>query len=160
MATANQVLEASLKRIIAAGNEVEIEAPDGKDFYFAMNAFMFALAADGVNLGYTEITSGDDVVTVPLGALRGLITNMAVEVSPDYGAVVSPDLARVARVSMGTMTRLGMTISSTQFPPTLPRGSGNEQRITQGHFYDYNESDILSETTGPIGLEVDTVEAT
>jgi len=85
MATVAQVLDASLKRIIVAGSESEINSQDATDFIFAMNTFMFDLDAQGVALGYTEVSDLSDDITIPIGALRGLITNMAVEISPDYG---------------------------------------------------------------------------
>jgi len=160
MATVNQVLDASLKRIIVAGSESEINPQDALDFIFAMNIFMLDLDANGVNLGYTEVSQVSDQVTIPTGALRGVVTNMAIEISPDYGAPVSNELRVIAAAGLNTMRQLGLGLGKAFFPSTLPIGSGNEGEIgfNHNHFYPDQESEILAETTGCIGLETLTEE--
>jgi len=160
MATADQVVTAGLKSIIVLGAEAELEAVDAQDFIFAMNNFMFDLAANGINLGYTEVSGLGDEITVPVGALRGLISNVAIEVSPDYGGTVSPQLSRIAIEGKKTMELLGITIVPSRFPGTLPIGSGNEGHgMRTSHFFPDQEAEILAEISGAIGLETDTVEA-
>ena len=57
----------------------------------------------GIQLGYTTVSDLGDEVTIPTGALRGLIANMAVEVAPDYNGIVSAGLAKAARDGFNTM---------------------------------------------------------
>lgn len=161
MATVAEVVKASLQRILVQATEADIEASEAQDFIFAMNNYMLDLDASGVTLGYTAVSDLGDEVTIPTGALRGLIANMAVEVAPDYNGVISPALATTARESLETMRKLGVTIAKTHFPSTLPIGSGNEWaggRWTN-HFYPDQEAQILAETTGAIGLETGTEDA-
>lgn len=156
MATVSQVAKASLQRILVQASEADLEPDEYQDFIFAMNNYMLALDAEGVKLGYTEVSSLGDEVTIPVGALRGLIANMAIEVAPDYSGVVSPGLANAAREGMKVMRRLGQTIVATAYPSTLSIGSGNEhgRLYNNDHFYPDSESEILAETTGAISLEV------
>ena len=121
---------------------------------------MLALDAEGISLGYTEVDSLGDDVTIPTGALRGLIANMAIEVAPDYGGEISPGLLAAAAAGLRAMRRLGQRIPTSAFPSTLPIGSGNEGEIMRvtSHFYSDQEAEILAETTGAIGLESDTNE--
>ena len=159
MATVAQVAKASLQKILVQASEAPIEASESQDFIFAMNTFMLALDAQGVTLGYTEVSNLGDDVTIPTGALRGLIYNMAIEVAPDYDATVSAALAQAARDGMQTMRTIGQTIGATKFPSTLPIGSGNEGfGVCTTHFYPDLEAEILAETTGSIGLETNTNE--
>ena len=162
MATVAQVLRASLNRILVGASEAPIEPDEAQDFVFALNNYMLGLDAQGIKLGYTEVASTGDDVTVPTGALRGIIANMAIEVAPDYGAPVPPALAAVAVEGMVAMRRLGQRLRLTQYPSTLPIGSGNEGSLQFGddHFFPDLEADILSETTGAIGLETNTNDAT
>lgn len=125
MATAIYVAERALRLILVQASDSELEADEYQDFYDAMNDYMAALEADGVNLGYTTVTGPEDVITIPDGCIRGLIANMAVEVAPDYEATVSASLAVQARRGMNTMLRLGRKSAQTQYPQTLPIGSGN-----------------------------------
>lgn len=156
MATVAQVAKASLQRILVQESEADLEPDEYQDFIFAMNNYMLSLDAEGVKLGYTEVSNLGDNVTVPVGALRGLIANMAVEVAPDYSGVISPGLVAAANDGMKAMRRLGQTIIPTAHPSTLPVGSGNEhgRLYNNEHFYPDRESEILAETTGAISLEV------
>jgi len=80
---------------------------------------------------------------------------MAIEVSPDYGGVISQGLVVAAQQGLQTMKLLGQRIGKTALPSTLPIGSGNEDQQwgISGAFYPETEQDILAETTGAIGLE-------
>ena len=156
MATAAQIAKASLQRILVQASEADLEPDEYQDYIFAMNNYMLALDAEGVKLGYTEVSSLGDEVTVPVGALRGLIANMAIEVAPDYSGVISPGLVTAASEGLKAMRRLGQTIVATAYPSTLSIGSGNEhgRLYNNEHFYSDLESEILAETTGAITLEV------
>lgn len=126
-----------------------------------MNNFMLALDAEGVTLGYTEVTDLGDDVTIPAGALRGLIANMAIEVAPDYNGVISPGLQIAAAEGLKTMRILGQSMAGTRYPATLPIGSGNYDfgNFDDQHFYPCSEDEILAETTGSVSLESGTNEA-
>jgi len=161
MATVAQVANASLKRILVQASEAPLEADEYQDYIFALNNFMLALDAEGITLGYTEVSDLGDEVTVPTGALRGIIANMAIEVAPDYNGTISPALANAAAEGLQVMRIIGQTISPSSYPSTLPVGSGNEGgQFASRKFYDgANEAEILAETTGAISLEDSTAEA-
>lgn len=159
MATAEQVALASLSKILVASPVAPLEAEDLTDFIFEMNNYMLALDADGVQLGYTVITSPSEDVTVPTGALRGVIANMAIEVSPAYRGTITEALAKMAKEGLETMRKIGQSMGTTSYPYTLPLGSGNENDSgawNWRHFYPEQESQILAETTGAISLEFST----
>jgi len=158
MATVEQVAKASLQRILVQASEAPLEADEYADYIFALNNFMTALEAEGVSLGYTIVADLSDEVTIPAGALRGVIANMAVEVAPDYGGIVSEALVVAAKNGMTVMRLIGQRIVSSRFPSTLPIGSGNYNANSgdSGEFYADAEAEILAETTGAIGLETST----
>lgn len=159
MATAAKVLKSALQRILVQGSEADLEPDEFQDAIDDMNNLMLAYDADGISLGYTLIEDLGDEVTVPLGALRGVIANVAIEISPDYNGTVTAALARAAEAGLQTMRKLGQFITPTEFPSTLPIGSGNEGTVTRfsgNHFYPALEAQILAETTGAISLETGT----
>ncbi len=150
MATVAQVAKAALQRILVQGSELKLESGEYQDFISSMNNYMFDLEARGVSLGYTKVSNLGDEVTVPDGALRGLISNMAIEVSPDYGGEISQGLALAAKNGMATMRRIGRAAMATSYPSTLPIGSGNWSGDAgfQSPFYPPLPGDILAETAG------------
>ena len=163
MATVLQVAKASLQRILVQGSEADLEPDEYQDYIFALNNYMLALDAEGITLGFTVVDNLADEITVPSGALRGIIANLAIEVAPEYNCENSAGLVVAAKAGLKVMRRLGQTMGATQFPGTLPRGSGNEGGTTQlygDHYYESLEDEILAETTGAISLETGTVDAT
>lgn len=159
MTTAAQTVKAILQEILVHGSESELEAVEFQDTIFAMNNYMTALDANGVSLGYTVVSDLGDEITVPAGALQGLIANVAVMVAPQFGATASGELIAKAKVGMNAMRKLGITIGNMQFPGTLPIGSGNEPTNSfdhQDHFFYNSDDNIETETNQNIGLESDT----
>lgn len=157
MAKVAQVVQASLQKILVQASEQPIQASEAVDFIFAMNNYMLDLDAQGVSLGYTEVSGLGDDVTIPTGALRGLINNMAIEVVDEYDGIVTQSLVALAADGMKAMRQLGQRRGTSRYPGTLPIGAGNEHsNFSNHHFFPDLEAEILAETTGSIGLEVNT----
>lgn len=154
MATVAQVAKASLQRILVQESEADLQPDEYEDYIFALNNWMLEKDAEGVSLGYTIVSGLGDDVTVPTGALRGVIANMAIEVAPDYDGEVSPLLVKAASEGLAVMRLLGQSLPTSKFPSTLPVGAGNERmgRLAS-HFFPESEAEILAETTGAIALE-------
>ena len=153
MATAAQVIKASLQRILVQASEAELEADEYQDAIFALNNMMLDWDASGLNLGFTEVSSLADDITVPTGALRGIIANLAIEVAPDYNGQITEGLANAASEGLKTIRKIAVGIPVSKFPCTLPIGSGNSQSVFNDNFYPCSEDEILAETTGAISLE-------
>lgn len=129
MATVAQVAKASLQRILVQASEADLEPDEYQDYIFALNNFMLSLVVEGVDLGFTEVSNLADEVTVPSGAIRGIIANMAIEVSPDYNGTISQGLVLAAKDGLNTMRLLSMRQEAGVLPPTMPLGSGTEYDI-------------------------------
>ncbi len=156
MATTEQVINAALKKIIVQGAESPLEPDEYQDAIMSLNMLMSDWEANGITLGYTLVSNLSDPVTIPTGALRGTIYNLAVECAPEYDGIVTPECARIAAESMNTIRQIGQSIPTSFYPSTLPLGSRNYnlQWGLTTFFYPDREGEILAETTGSIGLEV------
>jgi hypothetical protein len=158
MAKASQVVKAILQEIIVQESEQGITAPDAQDTIFAMNNYMTALDAQGVALGYTEVSDLGDTLTIPNGAIQGLISNVAISVAGQFGAQVSNTTIQMASMGLDAMRKLGVTVTEASMPCTLPIGSGNsypDAGYSNFHFFPCSEDDILTEQDGSILLETD-----
>lgn len=145
MAIASDIAKRSFRRLLVEADEAPLVGTEYADFYDAMNDYMFALDASGIRLGYTAISAGTDTVTVPMGAIRGIIANMALEVAPDYGGNVTPELQVQARDGLKTMRRLGMQLIQVKYPTNLPMGSGRSDRSFRDYdFYGVQTLAVLS----------------
>lgn len=135
MAKVSQYANESLLKIQVQGSECPVEGDAMQSYIAALNDFMLSLEAKNVCLGYTVVEFPDDEVTVPAGAKQGIVANMAIMVSPDYGGVVTPELREIAIAGMKTIRYLGRCYMRSCMPHTLPIGSGNENYPNLWHFY-------------------------
>jgi len=138
--TAGEVIKAALQRIMVQASEADLEADEYADAMMSLNAMMSSWLSDGIDLGYTDVDNVSDTVTVPAGAIRGIIANLALEVAPDYGGKVTAALAAQANDGLKVCRKLGINILPTQYPGNLPRGSGvNDFLMDESH---YDELDV------------------
>ncbi len=136
MATAGDVIQTALKRILVQASDAPLEPDEYQDALESLNDLMAAYEADGIRLGYTPVDNVEDEVTVPAGARRGIIANLAVEISADYGGNITAALTRQASEGMQTMRKLGQATIRSVLPDSLPVGSGNEGCYgNDSHFY-------------------------
>lgn len=160
METASSLINDAFQEILVQANE---QPTQSVDFQFAvryLNRMMAALAANGINLGYTKVSSPNDAITVADGAIEGMIFNLAARLSPSFDIAVSPELAMNARNGMNSMRKIANRIQPTQMPCTLPIGSGNEgdYSYSDNHFYPCQPDEALTEQDGAILLETQTNE--
>ena len=157
---AGQVASDILLEIVVLGAEASLEASELQSTLRYINRWMTQLSAMGVNLGYTKVDSINDDITIPDGAVLGLIKNVALMIAPQYGAIVTAELAEAARDGLKAMRKLGVNIEQTRLPDTLPIGSGNESYTgSYSHFFAGELDQIISESSQNILIESNTLNA-
>lgn len=144
-----------LKNILVHGAESSLEAVEFQDTILAMNTWMAEIAADGVNLGYNEVSDLGDEITIPNGALNGMIKNVAWQMIDQFGAIPTPALSAQAKNGLRVMTKIAVSIPAMTYPDTLPIGSGNECD-TNIHFYGDDGNYIADEQGNFIATEDNT----
>jgi len=156
METAKEVINDSLQEMLVQAAEQPIEAVDFQTARRYLNRMMAMAPYNG--LGYTQVTNPDDLVTVPDGALMGIVKNLTVYLLSTYDMPITSELMATAKDGLKEIRRLAVTVLPTAMPCTLPIGSGNEQENTfnNQHFYSCPDDEILTETGGSILLESNT----
>lgn len=145
MITANQVVKAALQEILVQAAEQPISPDQFQDAIFYLNNYMAELASDGITLGYTDVENASDQITIPRGAISGVISNLAVQLAAQYDVAVSPDLAARAQRGLTIMSKIVALDDDMIFPDTLPIGSGNERPSTNNatFFGDFREEEPI-----------------
>jgi hypothetical protein len=158
METAQSIINDSLQAILVQASEQSIEAVDFQTSRRYLNRMMATTPYN--NLGYTEVVSPDDVITVADGAIEGIVFNLAVKMLATYDMPLTAELNQNAKNGLKEIRRISVTVQPTSYPCTLPIGSGNEQNGTfsNQHFYPCTEDELLTEREGTILLESGTNE--
>lgn len=126
METAGDIIKDALQELTALGSEQPAPASDVNDAIRYLNRMVTAWDARGIKLGYTIVKNPSDIVTVPAGALSGIVANLAVELANSYDVPVGGDLADRANTGLNTIRQIGLKIGQQHFSGNLPIGSGNE----------------------------------
>lgn len=157
--TANDIIKSALQEILVQASESPIEADEAQDAIRYLNRMMAKYAAQGINLGYTAVSSLGDAITVSDGALDGMSKNLAISLFPQFaapGTPINPLLIQQASEGLDTMRMLALdSIGPSFYPDTLPIGSGNESDTAYNneHFYTEPSDEVLSESGGFISIE-------
>lgn len=156
---AGELITDALEEIIVQADEAPIEPSEGRAALRILNDMMFSYAAKGVNLGYTVVSSTGDILTVPLGAIRWMKLQLAIELAPKYNATITQEIMLKVRDAYKAVLNLSFEGLQSEYPSTLPQGSGNDYPDYDNTFFPDYEDTILTETGGSIALEDDTEEA-
>jgi hypothetical protein len=160
METAESVANDILGELIINGAQQSIKAFDFNVAVRYMNRYMAQLDADGIALGYTIVKNAADPITIPLGAINGLIYNTALQIAHRYDSDIGPDLAVKAEAALNTMRKIAVRVSPSSYPDTLPIGSGNEWETNSrwNKFYPVDPNTIDSEINGVLSPEDGTID--
>ena len=150
-----------MEDLVVQADEAPIEPSEAKTAIRILNQMMAMFDSKGISLGYTVVDSLDDEITVSDGAMLGISSNLAVYLAPKYltGEIPST-LLFAAKTGMDTLMQIGVSVGSTYYPGTLPRGSGNDYPDhTDSTFFPGLGDTIESEQNGSISLEDETEES-
>ena len=135
--TAQSLVNDILQELLINSAEQSIPAVDFETGVRYLNRWMFMQDADGVKLGYTEVINPNDLITVPAGAINGIIYNVALQLSTTYDVIVTPELAVKASQGLNVMIKLGSPLHGSKYTSNTPRGSGNyNNTFSDFNFYD------------------------
>jgi hypothetical protein len=134
METAQVVVTDILQEILVQASEQPVEAVNFQFVMRYMNRFMAELAVT-TPLGYTAITGPTDLITIPDGAMNGLIFNVALLTTTSFDIPPGPFLVSNAEKGLKAMRKIARTSVATKHPATLPIGSGNEYDSDSTKFY-------------------------
>lgn len=116
-----------------------IEDDELQDGLRYLNRMMAKFSAQGIDVGYTKLSSVDEHLNVSMGITLGMVKNLAVSLFPQYsapGAIINPLLTFSANKSLETLRAQAFDqVQPAQFPHTLPIGSGNYDSRYTDDFY-------------------------
>lgn len=156
METASSVINDALQELIIQASEQAVQSVDFQTGIRYLNRMMASFDAQGISLGYTKVDNAADEITVPDGAIEGMIFNLALRLSTSYDIPVGPSLALNARDGLEAMRALSVEILPSSYPCTLPIGSGNEGEAGDEHYYPCSADELLEEQGGAMLLEDET----
>lgn len=87
----------------------------------ALNAMLRRWEANGIALGWQEVENPTDEMPTPDEAERAIIFNLAVELRPEYGVAIDPDVIANARDGLAELRRDVLVANPLVLRQRLPR---------------------------------------
>jgi hypothetical protein len=134
--TAQSVISDILQEVLIQGAEQATRSVDFQTALRYMNRFMAEEDAMGTKLGWTNVVNASDPITIPSGAINGLIYNVALQIATSYDINVNPLLFEKAKKSLNVMRVIGNVPPMASYPSTMPIGSGSDYDSNGYNFYD------------------------
>jgi len=125
MATARAIVEGGLRLSGIRAAESPIEAQEAQDALESLNDMLNEWDLDGIHIGFETIQDLDDEVYIHEGLIGGVKANLAVYINPEYDRALNPTLMPRA-ITGKRAARASIRLYSSEYPDTLPVGSGNE----------------------------------
>jgi hypothetical protein len=148
------LIKSAFSEIGIANYEFDLSAEEVNDALDRLDDLMRSWEARGVSLGWPLTSSPDDSesgqeVTVPDVAMRAIRTNLAIELAPMYGKLVSPHTMATAKSSYNTMLAALKPPPEKGFPSTTPSGAGNSRWWSGSFLPDTEALDVNSGNIQP-----------
>lgn len=133
MALVADILRDALRHLRVADASQALQADDARDAMRALNMMVRRWEADGLSLGWQDVSNPDDVLPAPAEAEEALGYNLALRLRASYGVTLDPDVIELARQGLAA---LSADVAATEYLRVeyddLPAGTG--QRI--GSWFD------------------------
>jgi hypothetical protein len=128
--TVTEIVRGALLLLGVKPSESAITPEEAEDGLNSLNEMMNEWNVNGLDVGYETLDAVTDRLYVELGSIGAIKANLAVYIAPEYDREVSASLDRRARRSKNAL-RGSIVLNPSQFPDSLPVGSGNEDNYTQ-----------------------------
>lgn len=99
------------------------DADQGRSALRELNRMAAGWEQRGILTGYSQLSTTDAEVTIPVSAEEGVIYSLALRLAGEYGTQISPVVAGVAQVAVHRLLRDSVSISASD-TSHLPGSNG------------------------------------
>lgn len=131
MTQAIDILRDALGYLRVQDASAPVEDTDARDGLRALNMMLRRWEANGLTLGWSDISAPEDVLPLPAEAEEAVGYNLAVRLASRYGVDLTPDIAAMARDGLAALRR-DVKVASPLSPDMGGRGCYNIR--TDGYY--------------------------
>ncbi|HEY9250586.1 MAG TPA: packaged DNA stabilization gp4 family protein [Rariglobus sp.] len=136
MSKVGEVVKDALLLLRVVDADEAPEARDSEDAIRTLNLMMTSLEAEGVSVGWTNVSNPDDDMPSPPENEQGITYLLATRLRPKYGVTIDPDVLQGAAEGLAAIRA---QVASADFSrvsyPDLPAGQGQPWGAWYEGFY-------------------------
>jgi hypothetical protein len=158
MQTVLRTLERGYSKISVKEAGIDLSDEEKSDGISEMNAMMWEHDADGLGVGWSDISSVNDVLPVPDWAISFVENGFAIRMAPEFGRPIDPSLIAMYEQALRVVQKNNVVIPDICYPNILPVGGDRTRRYRSGTFFiDQNKYALKAGTQGFIKDEEGTI---
>lgn len=131
------IVRAALGHLRVQDSHATVDEVDARDTIAELNRMMREWEVDGVNLGWSDVSTPEDTLPVPPEAEGAIAYNLALRRRAAYGAMLDPDVVKFAESTLGTLrAQIASNTYVRMTSPDLPYGEGQRPGVSwrDGYF--------------------------
>lgn len=125
MSTVADIIRDALRHLRVQDPRQALSAEDARDGMRMLNLMMRRWEANGLALGWIDVTDVTEILPLPPEAEIGVGFNLAVLLRPSYGAELDPDVKEGADLYLGELERDVLRVSPIRHGASLPVAEGD-----------------------------------
>lgn len=133
---------------------IDLSDEDYADFTSELNAFMFEGAANGITIGWTEITDLTAYISTPMWADLYVQNSLALHMIAEYGIQSPPELLAAFERSERVIENNLVDTPKARFPNILPQGGFRRNGDVHHHYFvDPTDDSLMDNLGSPLGTD-------
>lgn len=146
--TKRQLINKAFSRLGLASYTFDMEPDQWEDALTTLDSMVATWNRKGIRINYPLPTSPengslDSETEIPDDAAEAIYTNLAVNISSDYGKLPAATLLARAKSTYDTLLIRATQPREMKYPTTLPAGAGNKPWVTNSPFIINTEGDVV-----------------
>jgi hypothetical protein len=137
MTTALKIVERAFQKAGIKAAETPLTASEGSDGIDVLNDLINSWNATGVLKGVDPVSDSGEDLREPDYATAALKSHLAIMIAGEYGIDVTQAMAVSAASSWSDLIAATADLNNTEYPSTLPIGSGNRNQYGYGYDRDF-----------------------
>ncbi len=142
MTTTKQIIDRAAGKAKIKSEGQDLSEPQYADFLIELNNFMLQEAAEGLQMGWNELTTQEETISTPRWADNYVITHLAMIMMDEFG--IPATLYAAAEKARRVVETNLMRLPKTAYPNILPTGRSANGR------YGYGYAFFVDDTPGQI----------
>lgn len=105
MPKVNEIIARAMRVMTVIDRDETPDAKMAQDAILALNGMLRRWEANGLALGWMDVSNGDEELPAPSEAVDAIVFNLAVYLRPEYGVVLDGDVYALATENLAALRR-------------------------------------------------------
>ena len=143
MQTVLRTLERAYSKIKVKQSGIDLSSEEIADGISEMNAFMWLQDADGLGVGWSDVSSSDQTLPVADWVIPFVENGTALRLGTEFGVEIDPRLAGMFEEALRVVEKNNVVIPTIKYPSILPTGGEESSRYCGSKYFSDEDQNTI-----------------